>query len=219
MLTRQNVSEVTRETYRLLHLERKVAGRTFRRFLERLVDYGSITQFFAYDEGYSAEQLKALEAYAQSALKLQAEFLPEGVVKRGRTAFDEMFGLVTNGYQFECDIATATLAQLRSMTEVVAVLAASMLEFAASPNRTAFVACPLYCYRNLPCSIAPDDELWAVSGEDQQGGGGVLEWCFDQADAEGVLQEMKRHSARFKNLKAQPWVAMTTHLTQEALAA
>ncbi len=127
---------------------------------------------------------------------------------------DSGFGLVTNSYWLQFDYKAASLAQLRSMVEVVLVLADAMSNFAGSPNDTALIDCPLYVYRNLPCSIAPDDQLWAVSGQDVQGSGGVLEWCFDQVDAEQMLDEMKRFPERFKNLSAQPWAS--TQLQSQA---
>lgn len=61
-----------------------------------------------------------------------------------------------------------------------------------------------YKYRNLPCNIQPDEKLWCIVGQDNFGGGGVLEWCYDREDAEERLQEMKA-SGEFKNLSAEPY--------------
>jgi hypothetical protein len=48
-----------------------------------------------------------------------------------------------------------------------------------------------YTYRNLPCTIVLDDQLWHVCGRDiVDGGGGVLEWCYDEADARAVFDRM-----------------------------
>ena len=47
--------------------------------------------------------------------------------------------------------------------------------------------------RGLPCSILPDDRLWCVVGGELDGkGGGILEWCYDQRDAEAVAATMRR---------------------------
>lgn len=62
-----------------------------------------------------------------------------------------------------------------------------------------------YKYRGLPCSIAPDDKLWCISGYDNNGGStGVLEWCYDEQDATAILAIMQEHP-RFKNLSAHQW--------------
>lgn len=40
-----------------------------------------------------------------------------------------------------------------------------------------------YKFRNLSCSIRSDDKLWCVSGQCEGFGSGVLEWCYDDDDA------------------------------------
>lgn len=50
----------------------------------------------------------------------------------------------------------------------------------------------MYAYRNLPCSVVDDDKLWCVSGGLKDGsGGGVLEWCVDEEDAQDRLALME----------------------------
>ncbi len=65
-----------------------------------------------------------------------------------------------------------------------------------------------YKMRNLPCNIRPDHKLWCVMGAVDNGngyyGGGVLEWCYDQADAEALVEEMQKDS-RFSNLTASKY--------------
>ena len=57
-----------------------------------------------------------------------------------------------------------------------------------------------YKYRNLPCNIS-NWQPWSVAGHDTiLGGGGVLEWCYDEADAQDRFQKMSLF-AQFKNLK------------------
>jgi hypothetical protein len=64
-----------------------------------------------------------------------------------------------------------------------------------------------YKYRNYPCNIQPDDRLWCVLGEDTVSrAGGVLEWAYDQQDANSVLAVMKA-SGEFNNLTAEPYSA------------
>jgi hypothetical protein len=49
-----------------------------------------------------------------------------------------------------------------------------------------------YTFRNHPCSITPDEKLWCVQGEFKGSGSGVLEWCWDQRDAEAIMAKMKK---------------------------
>lgn len=63
----------------------------------------------------------------------------------------------------------------------------------------------LYRYRNLPCSIADDDQLWAISGVDARGGSGVLEWCYDEGDARALFNQMKRYP-QFTQLEVAPFL-------------
>lgn len=66
-----------------------------------------------------------------------------------------------------------------------------------------------YQYRSLPCNITTSKKLWCVCGAILKNGkitgGGVLEWCYDQADAEAILKEMKKFSWEFSNLVAKPY--------------
>ena len=64
-----------------------------------------------------------------------------------------------------------------------------------------------YKYRGLPCNIAPNHQLWCVSGRHHDNTGvsaGVLEWCYNRRDAEHRLSLM-REDARFTHLRAHPW--------------
>lgn len=62
-----------------------------------------------------------------------------------------------------------------------------------------------YQYRNYPCNIASDDNLWCVSGEDKVSeASGVLEWAYNQQDANDVLALMQA-SSEFNNLTAMPY--------------
>lgn len=64
----------------------------------------------------------------------------------------------------------------------------------------------VYNYRNKPCTIrGSNGELWCVSGQDKiTNAGGVLEWCYDQRDADGMLFLMNR-SGEFSGLKVEKW--------------
>ena len=62
----------------------------------------------------------------------------------------------------------------------------------------------LYKLRNLPCNIVPSHKLWCITGHSTTGGSGVLEWCYDKADAESVLAEMRK-DAQYKGLRAEKY--------------
>ena len=49
-----------------------------------------------------------------------------------------------------------------------------------------------YQARNYPCTIQSDDKLWCITGRDiVTNSGGILEWCYDQKDAEQLLEKMQ----------------------------
>ena len=60
-----------------------------------------------------------------------------------------------------------------------------------------------YKFKRRPCNIRPDHLLWCVSGQ-YEGGGGVLQWCYNEQDANRVLAEMQQ-DPEFSNLRAHPW--------------
>lgn len=58
-----------------------------------------------------------------------------------------------------------------------------------------------YDYRNLPVT----DSGWYVSGVDTRHcGGGVLEWCVSEKDANMMLRIMKQYP-QFNNLQVENW--------------
>ncbi len=64
-----------------------------------------------------------------------------------------------------------------------------------------------YKLRNLPCTICPDDKLWTVCGNQKTENGiasGVLEWCYDQRDAE-TTKSMMKQDPNFTNLEVMKW--------------
>lgn len=64
-----------------------------------------------------------------------------------------------------------------------------------------------YKYRNLPCSENGVDYTWYVAGADSSKGmvgAGVLEWCYDQQDAEDRIGKMREHT-QFDFLAVKQW--------------
>lgn len=58
-----------------------------------------------------------------------------------------------------------------------------------------------YKYRGCPADIMPKDKLYCVVGSHVEGGGGVLEWCYDIEDACRMMDRMIA-SREFRNLTA-----------------
>jgi hypothetical protein len=57
------------------------------------------------------------------------------------------------------------------------------------------------------CAIAPDNELWTVSGVMVNGmGGGILAWCYDEDDAKHAKDEIAK-DGRFKNLSIEKFIS------------
>jgi hypothetical protein len=211
MLNRENAFEVSRQAYHLLNGSKFAVSRSLRRFLMEVLgdiaaDNGTyVFQSFAFDEGYSEQQLAALAAYASRIDEEQQSYLEGFGAQRLGTQSDSMFGSVANGYKLPFIIATAMMKELQAAVKLVAVLSDSLHGFVGSPAKAA--GFEDYTYRGLPCNIAPDEELWMVGGHDKRGGSGVLEWCYDEADARERLLMMQRYPERFINVKAEPYAA------------
>ena len=213
MLNSQNVFEVSRAGYTLFRSSKWNKSRALRRFLSDVLlpvlhENGKalVLQSFAYEDGYSPEQLDALERYAASLEPIQRSYIAEGAAQYGGVVRDNDYGSVLNSYELSWNPATASLKQLQLMAKVVIVLADSLHQFAAFPNENALKDCPQYRSRGLPCTIGHDEDLWCVSGQDVRGGSGVLEWCYDEKDANAVLAEMNRFPERFIGLTAAPYL-------------
>lgn len=214
----QFASSINRANAReLAHLASRLSqsfstSRQLRRCLQQAVSLdGILSQVFSQaSDGHNDEQLAALVEYAKGLVKAQRQYLPEGPFVYEGTICDEQLGIVANTYGLAIDPQQASLRELRSAVQALTVLAECMAAFAANPNASALVDCPDYVYRGLPCSIRDDSELWAVQGQDARGGGGVLEWCYDEHDAREVLASMQRYPKRFLSLSATSWAATVT---------
>lgn len=196
------IGAVIREASKLLENDQGNNGRAMRRFLGRhggvLSDKVVFVQSFCFEDGFSPAQLLAIEAYAGTVHLLNAANFPKDVgIEFCGTTRDEEFGAVGNAYIVHVSVPTASVRLLRSMVQLVLVINGTLHDFAASPNATALQDCPTYEYRGLSCIRRP----WAVSGTDLQGGGGVLEWCYDEADANERLALLQAHPQRFTNLR------------------
>ena len=60
-----------------------------------------------------------------------------------------------------------------------------------------------YTFRSLPCNILPEDEIWCVTGFFNNGGG-VLEWCYNEDDANERLKLIS-FDKTYTELKAQKY--------------
>lgn len=69
-------------------------------------------------------------------------------------------------------------------------------------NPGALCGFPFYTMRNLPCSCAPSESLWTITGYDKfTGASGILEWCTGPRDAVTVWELMSPFRERFDGLK------------------
>lgn len=69
--------------------------------------------------------------------------------------------------------------------------------------------------RGFPCSIVPDEELWMITGS-MGNGGGVIEWCVDEEDANHRLDKLKSDTTgRYKDLKAEKYTPPKYHSRAE----
>jgi hypothetical protein len=194
------VAGVVREAYKLLDNDQGNNGRAMRRFIQR---HGGcingqivFVQSFCFEDGYSPEQLSAIEAYATTIDELNQTLFPSDVIiQKIGCVRDDDFGSVSNAYVVKQDIHSASVREMRELVHLVLVLNDTLKEFAVSRNATALFDHPDYAYRNLACNCSP--AAWAVCGEDKQGGSGVLEWCTDEADAQERLALMQAHPHRF----------------------
>lgn len=231
MLNRHNAFHVSHQGYALIRGEKWNTSRALRRFLVDLLDAplaktGAaagwvLFQQLAYDEGYSKVQLEALEKFATRIAIDQRDYLdklrvdankpdqqlPESV-RLINTVHDEWFGAVFNSYEVRVNPATASLKELQTLVKSVVVLSDFLHQVAGRGlNETVLRDFPMYEYRGLPCSIAPDEQLWCISGVDKlDNSGGILEWCYDEEDANERLQMMSRYPERFTGLEAKSWL-------------
>jgi len=216
MLNKDTAFELSRRAYELLNGSKGHTSRSLRRFLLQVTDGlgDQIIQSFAYEDGYTKVQLDALELYAKRIVDRQKQYLTEGArngwlrwkaLEFRCTMRDDPYGIIGNVYGLGYPLAEASVAQLRATVEAFIVLSDCLHEFAANPMNC-ITSSGGYQYRGLPCSIAPDDQLWYVAGHDLLcGGGGILEWCYDETDAQQVLKDMQRFPDRFANLNAESY--------------
>jgi len=63
---------------------------------------------------------------------------------------------------------------------------------------------PSYHFRNLPCSVVQDEDLWYVAGHLYKNNeitmSGILEWCTSKEDADAVWRRMVNSGTDFRNL-------------------
>lgn len=216
MLTRENFVEAAHTLYRLRHSPKFQVSRSLRRALKHYYvlsvsnpNQAEVFQNFAYDHGFNKVQLETLQKFAEKTSEENLERFAQvqkeegwpATVAVGEVIYDYWTGSVSGHYMFPFNPETATLRQLQMMVSALQIIAESMTP-TRRLNAEVLFDCPTYEYRNLPASIADDDDLWCVCGTDAMGGSGVLEWCYDELHAQCVLSEMQAFPERFTDLKA-----------------
>jgi len=212
MLKKHDASYMVRRSAEITRGPKFQNSRTLRRYLADVVTTPAsgkamLTMCLAFNEGYNAQQLQAIYAYAkQLAVTMDAYASAQdmSLVKPLGVSLDLECGSVLINYELEASLESGSLMELQDLTLFVSSMAYAMVPFAKNPALTA--GFDDYQYRGYPCSIVDDDQLWAVSGHDLRGGGsGVLEWCHSEADATAVMQEMLNYPCRFVELSAEKW--------------
>lgn len=204
---RENVAYVSEALRKALH---KGHGHTraLRRILSSVMGTPTAlwVSFAEQHQGFTPEQLRAIRRYAKTVM---AEYgtPPEGLFAEAKCMTTIWPGDIEYLFVLPVELEALSSAALRDVGHFLLQLTQALLPFAGSLNATALRDCQEYLYRGLPCSIAPDEKLWTIAGSDVRGGSGILEWCYDQEDAEAVLGQMKRFPERFKNLGAAPYLS------------
>lgn len=210
MIGHQHPFDVTRAANELLHGNKKDVSRAYRRFLQQTlsVPLGGkplIVQTYCSQNDFSSVQVQAIYAYALAIQKAYAKDEPEGLVRCLGVHLEDITDTVGTCYEVSVDLSSASLRQLKALTVFVRELAYSMHAFCVNPGEAA--GFEDYTYRGHPCSIASDESLWLVSGHDMRGSSGVLEWCYDEADARAIFASLSRFPERFKDLTIMPWAS------------
>lgn len=218
MLTRENVVEVIADAKGLVDISKSAAyarmkSRTLRRFLSHLIevkDDGAqfLVMAWSHYDGHSPKQIEALANYVRP-LTAWLETHPKlaSLLKLHGTTRNDAESLYYVTFEVKPVLELASLVELQRLVVALRVVAETMSDYVRDANATVFADCREYRYRGLPCSITPDEQLWYVGGQDKRGGGGVLEWCYDEADAKAVLADMHQDPTRFMNLTAAPFLA------------
>lgn len=201
MINTNNVSEVCREAHGLLRKEKGNNARAFRRFLHRVTTDNIVHQVLTYGDVYTCAQLAAFEAHAQ---KLDAEadthiVQPNDWLEVIGTVRNDAYFLVQNSYRFNIPIKTASLNQLRNMTQFVALLAELLEPVIYSTNTTALWLHPDYVFRQLPQT---DEYPYQVTAFDSHRSTEVVERCLDFNDALKRIKLMSAHP-RFSNISSR----------------
>lgn len=227
MVNRQSANFIAGEGFRIL-VNKGNVSRALRRFLEPyLVESRThancmdLFQVFSYDEAFSVQQLDEIEDYAKYTVEMQRDLMSSQGIEATfvSTNREDYVGMVTNHYVLPGTLETATLAQLRNMLKAVIEVAETLSVIVSTKefNARVLVNNPEYTYRGLPCTCAPEQELWEISGQDLRTKvSGVLEWCYSEVDAKAQMAEMLREPQRFANLKASSHAERQMPMAQAA---
>ena len=135
MLTKDTVFQISREGYELLRNTKGNNGRVLRRFLTRVSSDGLVLQVFTdYGTDLSPDKLALYAAYAEKVRATSIDDMPDDYRSESKTIVDKDFSLVENSYWMHCDIATASVNELRGHVCNVIRLSDRMHKFAANPS-------------------------------------------------------------------------------------
>lgn len=193
------------EAYRILGSKKSENSRTLRRFLENYMDISSgvMEIEIVNGEGYSDSQFAHIRKHAEKELPVfreKIEIYGDLDIKVSMSVKNKQLTWILefSDKPAESKISLYALRQrmwiLYYINQFLAPLAINM------SGTVGFVD---YHYRHLPCSIASDEKLWCISGIDlRNSSSGVLEWCYDEHDAQSTLANMQKFKSRFANICA-----------------
>lgn len=138
MLTKENVFNISREGYALLDSSKPSIGRSLRRFLSRVSADGLVLQVFTdYEDEIPEAGMARCSVYAEKIRNECNAFIQDEwgtLFPCGDLVTDQMFSLVENSYKLNCNISTASVAQLLEAVRFVVFLSDSMHRFAGDPD-------------------------------------------------------------------------------------
>jgi len=130
MINPQTCTAIEEEARKLLSNLEGNNGRAMRRFLTRILVDGQVQQRFTADgEVPDAAEFKLLKLYAKNRLDYNVEYETPVFIEACTTSANAKTGVVENRYLVECDVATASVRQLRLAVTRVMEVCVSMQRF------------------------------------------------------------------------------------------
>lgn len=143
MINPQTSIAIEDEARKLLRNLEGNNGRAMRRFLVRVLVDGQVQQRFTNEgEAPAAAEFKLLKLYAKDRLDHNVEYETPVFIAACTTHADAKTGVVENRYLVECDVATASVRQLRLAVTRVMEVCVSMRRFVTNKDEVLYEFTP-----------------------------------------------------------------------------